>query len=111
MKEATLGEHNHPNLVGDVHGGVRGVPGCERWSAPKPLSGLTIENSPSDVVVLADLPDRARVRVGDRRHENIAKRKRESTDDREQRQEEGEDGKLAESEHHGRKSIREGEGG
>ncbi len=57
-------------------------------------------------MVLADLPDRTRVRVGDWRHENIAKRKRESTDDREQGQEEGEDGKLAESEHHGRESVR-----
>lgn len=56
---------------------------------------------------MADLPDRARVRVRDWRHENIAKRKRESTDDREQRQKEGEDGKLASSEHDGRKSVRE----
>lgn len=62
-------------------------------------------------MVLADLPDRTRVRVGDWGHENIAKRKRESTDDREQRQEEGEDGKLVESEHHVRKAVREGEGG
>lgn len=111
LEDAALSEHNHPNLVGDVHGCVRGVPVCERWSAPQPLPQLSIKNSPSNVVVLADLPDRARVRVGDWRHENIANRKRESTDDREQRQEEGEDGKLAESEHHGRKSIREGEGG
>lgn len=111
LEDAALSKHNHPNLVGDVYGGVRGVPACERWSAPQPLPQLSIKNSPSDVVVLADLPDRARVRVGDWGHENIAKRKRESTDDREQRQEEGEDGKLAESEHHGRKSVREGEGG
>lgn len=33
LENATLSEHNHPNLVGDVHGRVRGVPVCEVVSA------------------------------------------------------------------------------
>lgn len=40
LEDAALSEHNHPNLVGDVHGGVRGVPVCERWSTPKTLSKI-----------------------------------------------------------------------
>lgn len=51
-------------------------------------------------MVLTDLPDRTRVRVGHRRNKHVAHSERERAHDRKEGQEEGEEGQLLHGEHH-----------